>query len=433
MSCQASWAGAVGKPTASRALEDGERTAPSHRPGRPVHNPNGASCHGSKLALRSLLQLVLLSLASGLEPPLDPLGGATAEAAATNGGSGVRRRMDFVAVKVPTSLGETLDLALINVPRVPEKATDPPADYLMFDMSITPGNKFIALTKDGASAPSTTVKVRLAFVEDEPPQLWRLVSVGCANGTDLCARPTSSTDLADQSRRWQITRPDARLNATSDLIVSFNASGLAEDLAADAYSTELGVEVVEFNGTVRLVTLAVSTSVATEAVANHSSWGAVPPGGSCAEASLGEFAAPQVPARPDPNPTPSPNPGPGPNHVLTLTLTLTPTPSLTRCLPWWGRYNPCRSACVTSRGWRWYIHSYHFYSHCYSPTYYNPDPTTTLTRVPTLTLTTDPNPTPHPHRTPTPNQVRRLPRFTDPRFVTAELVQIQVGLTRTLT
>jgi hypothetical protein len=209
----------------------------------------------------------------------------------------VRRQLGgFVEVKVPTSLGETLDLALIHVPRSPDKATDPPADYLMFDMSITPGNKFIALTKDSASAPPTRVTVRLSFVGDEPPQLWRLVSVGCANETDLCARPTSSIDLADQSRRWQITRPDARLNATSDLIVSFNASGLAEDLAADAYSTELGVEVVEASGVVRLVTLVISTSVATEAVANRSSWGAVPSGRPCTEASLGEFAAPQVPA-----------------------------------------------------------------------------------------------------------------------------------------
>merc|ERR1719272_2661579 len=66
---------------------------------------------------------------------------------------------DFVAVKVPTSLREKLDLALIHVPRSPEKATDPPADYLMFDMSVTPGNKFVALTKDGVSAPPTKVTV----------------------------------------------------------------------------------------------------------------------------------------------------------------------------------------------------------------------------------------------------------------------------------
>ena len=53
---------------------------------------------------------------------------------------------------------------------------------------------------------------------------------------------------------------------------------------------------VEASGAVRLVTLGVSASVATEAVANRSSWGSVPPGRSCAEANLGEFAAPQVPA-----------------------------------------------------------------------------------------------------------------------------------------
>ena len=85
-----------------------------------------------------------------------------------------------------------------------------------------------------------------------------------------------------------------RLQASADLIVSFNASGLPEDLAADAYVTELGMEVVEASGAVRQVTLGVSASVATEAVASSSSWGAMPPGRSCAEADLGEYAAQQV-------------------------------------------------------------------------------------------------------------------------------------------
>ena len=85
----------------------------------------------------------------------------------------------------------------------------------MFDMSITPGNKFVALAKNDASATPNKVVVRLSFVEDEPPQLWRLVSVRCANDTDLCARPTSTVALADQNRRWQITRPAARINAGS--------------------------------------------------------------------------------------------------------------------------------------------------------------------------------------------------------------------------
>ena len=85
-----------------------------------------------------------------------------------------------------------------------------------------------------------------------------------------------------------------RLQTSADLIVSFNASGLPEGLAADAYVTELGVEVVEASGAVRQVTLGVSASVATEAVASSSSWGAMPPGRSCAEADLGEYAAQQV-------------------------------------------------------------------------------------------------------------------------------------------
>ena len=288
--------GAVGETIASRALEDGERTAPSHRPRRPGPKKSSGS-GGSMHALRTLCHLALLSVASSWEPPIDPLGVATAEAAATNGGRGARRQLgDFVEVKVPTSLEETLDLALIHVPLSPDKATDPPAEYLLFDMSVTPGNKFIALTKDGASAPPSKVTVRLSFVEDEPPLLWRLVSVGCANATDLCARPTSSTDLADQNRLWQITRPEARLNATSDLVVSFDASGVPENLAEDAYTTELDVEVVEASGTARRVTLAVSTSVATEVVANRSGWGVVPAGRPCAEANLGKFAAAQVPA-----------------------------------------------------------------------------------------------------------------------------------------
>ena len=60
----------------------------------------------------------------------------------------------------------------------------------MFDMSVTPGNKFVVLPKDSAKAPPSAVTVRLSFLAHEPPQMWRLVSVGCANNTVLCARPT---------------------------------------------------------------------------------------------------------------------------------------------------------------------------------------------------------------------------------------------------
>ena len=161
---------------------------------------------------------------------------------------------DFVAVKVPTSLREKLDLALIVVPRSSPAAADPPPEYIIFDMTVTPGNRFVALTKDGVSAPPTKVTVRLSYAEAEPPQLWRIVSIGCANDTSLCALPTSAVALADQSKRWQITRPDARIAPAADFIISFNASGLPENPAADAYSTELGVEVVEASGAVRLAT-----------------------------------------------------------------------------------------------------------------------------------------------------------------------------------
>ena len=81
--------------------------------------------------------------------------------------------------------------------------------------------------------------------------------------------------------------------------------------------TELGVEVVEASGAVRLVTLGVSASVATEAVANRSSWGEVAPGRPCAEVTLSEYAAPQVRAElglqslsPGPRPRPRPRPRP---------------------------------------------------------------------------------------------------------------------------
>ena len=171
---------------------------------------------------------------------------------------------------MPTSLREKLDLALVVVPRS-SSAADPPADYTLLDMTVAnpnpnpnpnpnhnpdpnpnpnphpnqvaPGNRFIALTKDGASAPPTKVTVRLSFSEAEPAQLWRLVSIGCANGTRPCALPSADVALADPSRRWQITRPEARLGAHADLVVRFNASGLPENPARDAYSAELGTEV----------------------------------------------------------------------------------------------------------------------------------------------------------------------------------------------
>ena len=60
--------------------------------------------------------------------------------------------------------------------------------------------------------------------------------------------------LADPSRRWQITRPEARLEPDADLVLSFNASGLPEDPATDAYAAEIGIEVAEASGAVRLVT-----------------------------------------------------------------------------------------------------------------------------------------------------------------------------------
>lgn len=84
----------------------------------------------------------------------------------------------------------------------------------MFDMTVTPGNKFVKLAKDVVSALLSVVTVRLSFAEKEPPQLWRLVSVGCANDTALCARPTSTVAMADINRRWQITRSAAQIEAS---------------------------------------------------------------------------------------------------------------------------------------------------------------------------------------------------------------------------
>ena len=65
---------------------------------------------------------------------------------------------------MPTVLREKLDLALIGVPRS-SPAADSAADYTTFDMTVTPGNRYIALTKDGASAPVTKLMVRLSFFE----------------------------------------------------------------------------------------------------------------------------------------------------------------------------------------------------------------------------------------------------------------------------
>ena len=91
---------AVAKNAAWQSATQRRPHDPSRRPGRRVQHPNGASRRGLKHAVRSLSHLVLLSLASGWELPLDaPLGGAIAETAATSGGSctgescGVRRRL----------------------------------------------------------------------------------------------------------------------------------------------------------------------------------------------------------------------------------------------------------------------------------------------------------------------------------------------------
>ena len=76
----------VGAPGAPRAPEDGERTAPSRRPGRRVQNPNGAwACPGHALGL--LVHLALLSTASGWGLPSRALPNDATKGAAMNGGS----------------------------------------------------------------------------------------------------------------------------------------------------------------------------------------------------------------------------------------------------------------------------------------------------------------------------------------------------------
>ena len=77
---------AVGEPPTPRAPEDGERTAPSHRPGRRVQNPNRAwACPGRVLGL--LVHLALLPAASGWKLPSNALPNDARIGAATNGGS----------------------------------------------------------------------------------------------------------------------------------------------------------------------------------------------------------------------------------------------------------------------------------------------------------------------------------------------------------
>ena len=52
-----------------------------------------------------------------------------------------------------------------------------------------------------------------------------------------------SLSLRTRTPFWyNATRPEARLEPDADLVVRFNASGLPENPAKDAYSAELGIE-----------------------------------------------------------------------------------------------------------------------------------------------------------------------------------------------
>ena len=183
---------------------------------------------------------------------------------------------DFVAVKVPTALRSQLDLALVHVPSGDDSSTA----LQRYDLAVIPGDKHVALHKDGASAPPTTVTVRLSFEEDEAPQNWRLLSTTCASNAMGCARPALWPGQADAA--W---------NASDDLILRFNASGLAEDPRPEAYVTEVLLEVLTALGSVRRQTVGFAASVTAKAVATASAWGATPPRKRCAMADLGEAAA----------------------------------------------------------------------------------------------------------------------------------------------
>ena len=186
---------------------------------------------------------------------------------------------DFVAIKVPTSLRGLLDLAIVNVPEESEEK------MLNMDASIIPGDKHVALVKDGATALVSTVTMRLSFNADGDDALshWRLLSVKCnVNSTAGCATP-----VVDAVGAWEPLRPSlSSRNASEDVLLHLNASGLPEDPTAAAYVTEVQMEVISLTGAARVHTLGIAASVTAEAVATASGWGTVEPHGRCSESEL---------------------------------------------------------------------------------------------------------------------------------------------------
>ena len=82
------------------------------------------------------------------------------------------------------------------------------------------------------------------------------------------------------------------LAAGADLVVALNASGLAEDAAAEAYASEVAIKISDISGYPLLDVITVYTSVSAVASASRSGWGAVPSKSRCASATFEDaFAA----------------------------------------------------------------------------------------------------------------------------------------------
>ena len=115
-------------------------------------------------------------------------------------------------------------------------------------------------------------------------------SAGLALGT--CESEAIATGLLEVLERdavgaWEPLRPSlSSRNASEDVLLHVNASGLPEDPTAAAYVTEVQMEVISLTGAARVHTLGIAASVTAEAVATASGWGTVEPHGRCSESEL---------------------------------------------------------------------------------------------------------------------------------------------------
>ena len=178
-----------------------------------------------------------------------------------------------------------------------------------------PGDVNIQLVKSASAATPVRIQLRLSYYDEDAPDWWRLYSLACGplptnftshvfNSSSQNAQPAGAPQLPPPSPMLPPPSPptappidgavagcawplasDANMSGSEDLLVSLNASGLAEVAPADAYVTQVGVE-IERNGTRVFETMGISVTVAAVSVAAQSAWGAVPAKGRCAYANL---------------------------------------------------------------------------------------------------------------------------------------------------